>query len=155
MKAFVRNEGEGEKLWFHGGGVHEWKLTPDESGGTIGMFEDTLERGKSTPLHHHPDSGELVYVLEGELLTHAEGGPCSVGKGGVLFHPRGAPHGFVVTSESARILLIITPATRVAAFYRQASTPGESGAVDFARVGAAAKDMGATVIMGPLPFAKR
>ena len=155
MKAFARNEGEAEKLWFHGGGVHTWKVTADETDGTIGLFEDTMERGKSTPLHHHPDSDELVYVLEGELLTHAEEGPRTVGKGGVLFHPRGTPHGFIVTSESARILLIVTPATGVAAFYRQASTPGETGAVDFGKVGAAAKDTGATVILGPLPFAKR
>jgi hypothetical protein len=39
-------------------------------------------------------------------------------------------------------------------FYRTASVPGESGAVDFAKVGEAAKATGATVILGPPPFAK-
>jgi hypothetical protein len=72
----------------------------------------------------------------------------------VIFNPRGVPHAFLVTSERARILSIVTPAAKAEIFYRKASTPGESGPVDFAKVGAAAKETGATVIIGPPPFAK-
>ena len=154
MKTIVHDGGEGEKLWFHGGGVHTWKVCAEDTQGAIGMFEDTLERGKTTPLHTHPESDEIVYVLEGEILVHAQGSPRTVGKGGVVLNPRGVPHAFVVTSERARILSIVTPATQVEAFYRKASTPGESGAVDFGKVGAAAKETGATVILGPPPFAR-
>ena len=152
MKTIVRHDGEGEKLWFSGGGVHTWKVTAEETHGMLGIFEDTLERGKATPLHEHPESDEVVYVLEGEILIHAEGNPRTVGKGGVVFNPRGVPHAFVVTSERARILAIVTPAAQVQTFYRKASTPGESGPVDFGKVGAAAKETGATIILGPPPF---
>ena len=154
MNTIVTDAGEGEKLWFSGGGVHTWKVKAEETQGGLGIFEDTLERGKTTPLHVHPDSDEIVYVLEGEILIHAEGNPRTVGKGGMVFNPRGVPHAFVVTSERARILAIVTPAARIEAFYRGASTPGESGATDFAKVGAAAKETGATVILGPPPFAR-
>jgi quercetin dioxygenase-like cupin family protein len=154
MNTIIRNDGEGEKLWFYGGGVHTWKVTAEETEGMLGIFEDTLEHGKVTPLHAHPDSDEVVYVLEGEILVHAEGKPRTVGKGGVVINRRGVPHAFVVTSERARILAIVTPGTRVESFYRKASTPGESGPVDFGKIGEAAKATGATIILGPPPFAK-
>jgi quercetin dioxygenase-like cupin family protein len=154
MNTIVRDGGEGEKLWFHGGGVHTWKVTAAETHGLLGVVEDVLERGKMTPLHAHPDSDEVVYVLEGEILVHTDGAPRTVSKGGVIFNPRGVPHAFAVTSERARILSMMTPAANVESFYRKASIPGESGPVDFAKVGAAAKETGATVLLGPPPFAK-
>ena len=153
MKTIVRPNGEGEKLWFYGGGVHTWKVTPEDTHGALGIFEDTMSRGKVTPLHMHPESDEVMYVLEGEILIHDEGKPRIVGKGGLVLNPRGVPHAFVVTSEYARVLSIMTPGS-AGAFYRNASVPGESGPVDFAKVGQAAKETGATVILGPPPFAK-
>ena len=154
MKTIIRNHGEGEKLWFYGGGLHTWKLTGADTHGALAMFEDTLERGKVTPLHAHPESDEIVYVLEGEILVHAEGNPRTVGKGGMVMTPRGTPHAFVVVSERARILAIATPAAPAETFYRKASTPGEAGPVDFGKVGEAARDSGATTILGPPPFTK-
>jgi quercetin dioxygenase-like cupin family protein len=153
MKAIVRNAGDCEKLWFHGGGVHAWKLTAEETRGALGIFEDTLERGKTTPLHRHPESDEIVYVLEGEILVHSEDQQRTVRAGGVVVNPRGTPHAFFVTSERARILAIVTPAAAIETFYRAASTPGETGSVDFGKVGEAARETGATVILGPPPFA--
>lgn len=153
MNTIVRHAGEGEKLWFYGGGVHTWKVTAGETQGMLGLFEDTLERGKTTPLHRHPESDEIIYVLEGELLIHAEGAPRTVGKGGVVFNPRGVPHAFLVTSERARILAIVSPASGMDAFYRKASIPEENGPVDFGKVGEAARETGATIILGPPPFA--
>ena len=155
MKTIVCDEGQGEKLWFYGGGVHTWKVRAEDSRGALGLFEDTMERGKMTPLHSHPESDETVYVVEGEILIYGDGTPRTVGAGGMVFTPRGVPHAFVVTSERARILLIMTPGEGTEDFYRKASTAGESGPVDFARVGQAAQETGATLILGPPPFAGR
>jgi hypothetical protein len=52
--SIVRADGEGEKLWFYGGGVHTWKATSDETGGAFLLFEDVMSKGKVTPLHLHP-----------------------------------------------------------------------------------------------------
>src|SRR6266568_4798932 len=96
----VREAGEGERLWFYGGGVHTWKATAAETGGTFLLFEDHMLRGKTTPLHIHPYVDETLYVLEGEILLHIDGAQRQVGQGGVVMAPRGVPHAFLVTSET-------------------------------------------------------
>jgi len=118
----VRASGEGEKLWFYGGGLHIWKATTSETGGAFLLFEDIMSRGKTTPLHTHPEVDETLYVLEGEILLHIDGEEQRVGSGGVALAPRGVAHAFLVTSETARILFLETPGTSEA-FYRGASPP--------------------------------
>jgi quercetin dioxygenase-like cupin family protein len=152
----VRASGEGERLWFYGGGLHTWKATAAETGGAFLLFEDVMSRGKTTPLHTHPEVDETLYVLEGEILFHIEGEEQRLGSGGVAMAPRGVPHAFLVTSETARVLCLETPGSSEA-FYRGASEPAtrelEAAApVDFARVRASAERNGGIEILGPPPF---
>lgn len=151
----VRAEGEGERRWFFGGGLHTWKATAEETDGAFFVFEDSLTRGKTTPLHRHPDQDEMVYVIEGEILYSGSGTERRVARGGTIVTPRGIAHAFVVVSETARLLFLQTPGSGQA-FYRQASEPaGEvDGPVNFAKIGEAAKQTGATEVLGPPPFAK-
>src|SRR5688572_29325509 len=107
--AIIRQGGEGEQMWFAGGGVFTWKATAQETGGAFVLLEDHMERGKVTPLHLHPDTDETIYVLDGELLVHADGEDHTVGPGGVFFAPPGYPHAFMVTSDTARVLVLQTP----------------------------------------------
>lgn len=154
-RPIVCAEGEGEKRWFYGGGLHTWKATAEQTGGAFFVFEDALTRGKTTPLHRHPDQDEIVYVIEGEILYSGAGSEHRVRRGGTIVTPRGTPHAFVVVSETARLLFLQTPGTGQP-FYRNASEPaGEAdGLVDFAKIGAAARETGATEVLGPPPFAK-
>jgi quercetin dioxygenase-like cupin family protein len=152
----VRAAGQGERLWFYGGGLHIWKATAAETGGAFLLFEDVMSRGKTTPLHTHPEVDETLYMLEGEILLHIDGEDQRLGSGGVAMAPRGVPHAFLVTSETARILFLETPGSSEA-FYRGASeqtTPElETAApVDFARVRASAEANGGIEILGPPPF---
>jgi quercetin dioxygenase-like cupin family protein len=154
----VRVEGEGEKLWFYGGGVHTWLATSSETAGTFLLFDDVMTRGKSTPLHTHPEVDETLYVLDGEILVHIDGRDQKLGPGGVAMVPRGVPHAFLVTSESARLLTLETPGSSEA-FYRGASEPltaslDASAPVDFDRVRASAARNGGIEILGPPPFGR-
>ena len=153
---FVRAADQGERLWFYGGGLHIWKATASETGGAFLLFEDVMSHGKTTPLHTHPQVDETLYVLEGEILLHIDGAEQGVGSGGVALAPRGVPHAFLVTSETARILFLETPGSSEA-FYRGASEPVTSdleisAPVDFARVRASAERNGGIEILGPPPF---
>jgi quercetin dioxygenase-like cupin family protein len=153
----IRAGGEGEVRWFYGGGTHTWKATAEETGGAFLLFEDAMDGGKVTPLHIHPESDETMYVLEGEILFHMDGGEHRLGVGGVAVAPRGVPHAFCVVSESARLLCLHTPGS-CQDFYWGASEPigpgTAPGPVDFERVGASARQHGGIEILGPPPFTR-
>ena len=153
----IRGEGEGERLWFAGGGVHIWKATAEETDGAFILVEDRMTQGKTTPLHTHPNLDETLIVLEGEILVYAEGREHRVGPHGVAVAPRGDAHAFMVTSESALILFLQTPGSGEA-FYREASEPSTDAAdaerppdLDSLRA-AAERHPDIIQIMGPPPF---
>jgi len=155
----VRADGEGERLRFHGGGVLTMKATAEETGGAFLLFEDLMARGKTTPLHLHANEDEALYVLEGEILVHIDGTDHPVGPRGLALAPRGVPHAFLVTSDTARVLTLQTPGS-AEAFYRGASEPASgdtdpSGPVDFGRVREAAERSGGMEVVGPPPFGAR
>ena len=153
-KAIIRAAGEGERRWFYGGGIHTWKVTEADSGGSFFLFEDELTQGKNTPWHCHPDSDETVYLLDGEVDVNVDGEERRDGAGGMWMVPRGVSHAFTVVSPTARMLAFQTPG-RAARFYWDASEPaGEhAGPVDFDRIRAVAQATGATTVLGPPPFA--
>ena len=107
--SIVRNAGEGERRWFYGGGVHTWKASSEETGGSLMLFEDHMSQGKATPLRLHATEDEALYVLEGEVLVHIDGATHRLGPRGFAFAPRGIPHAFLVTSPEARILCLEAP----------------------------------------------
>ncbi len=156
-QALIRQDGEGDRFWFAGGGVWTMKASGAETDGAILFFEDDVVRGKTTPLHVHPYEDEGIYVLEGELLVHVDGEDHRVGERGFFFAPRGVAHAFLVTSETARLLAWQTPADGES-FYRECSDPigSEEDAArpsDFARLQSAAARSDRLEILGPPPFA--
>jgi quercetin dioxygenase-like cupin family protein len=154
-KGIVRNAGQGERRWFFGGGLLEWKVTAAETGGSLFVFEDVIDGDKLTPLHYHPDADEAGYVLEGHIEIYTDGELHQVETGGFFFTPRGTPHAFRGIAPRTRLLALQTPGTNDQ-FYLQASerVPDDvsHGEVDFAAVGRAAQSTGTTVLVGPPPF---
>lgn len=150
--AIVRAAADAEKRWFFGGGIHTWLASPEETGGAYLLIHDALDAGKATPLHVHPESDETFYVLSGEILVHLDGVDHAVHAGGIAMAPRGVPHAFMVTSETAELLFLHTPGS-CASFYRDASEPLSGGrAVDIERVRAAAAADPGIQLSGPPPF---
>lgn len=151
----IRQQGEGERMWFAGGGVFTWKATAEETGGAFLLFEDRMERGKVTPLHLHPAHDEAIYLLDGEIVAHVDGTEHHVGTGGLFFAPRGVPHAFKVISEFAHVLSLQTPGTGES-FYREAGEPATDDDVtrppDWALLRAVAERSDCIEILGPAPF---
>jgi quercetin dioxygenase-like cupin family protein len=153
----IRQAEEGEQMWFAGGGAFTWKATAAETGGAFIMLEDRMVHGKATPLHQHPNQDEAIYVLEGELLIDVEGEQHRVGQGGLFVAPRGVPHAFIVTSETAHVLSVQTPGTGES-FYREAGEPLSSAVeasrpADWPRLRAVAEQSDSIELLGPPPFA--
>ncbi len=155
----IHAESDGEPLWFN----HDLltlKATVEQTDGAFLFFEERSQRGKMTPLHVHPAEDETFYVLEGEILVHIDGAEHAGGPGAFIAIPRGIPHAFTVTSETARMLVLITPGSAAAeAFFRDAGDPAPErelpppGPPDIERIQAAAQRHGSVQILGPPPFA--
>ena len=155
-QTIIRQAGEGERFWFAGGGTFTMKATAAQTNGSVTLFEDHMLRGKTTPLHRHPTFEEAIYVLEGEILVHTDGEAHKVGTGGVALFPRGVPHAFLVTSDTAHILAIATPGVGEP-FYSDCSDPittpeDAHRPPDFARLRAAAARSEHIELLGPPPF---
>jgi quercetin dioxygenase-like cupin family protein len=153
----IRQAGEGEQLWFAGGGLWTLKASARDTAEAFLLLEFRAERGKVTPLHLHPDEDEGFYVLEGEVLVHVDGAEHRIGQGGVFIAPRGVAHAFMVTSETVRLLSWQTPGTGEA-FYREVTEPIRSAddisrPPDWERLRAAAERSPTIELLGPPPFA--
>ena len=118
----VVNGSDVEKRWFLGTLV-QIKLDGRTTGGRIGVFEGELPRGASPPMHSHPQD-ETFYVLEGEVTAWVDGEPRTCRRGGMAFAPGGTSHSWRVESDTARMLVISTPAG-IEDYARELSEPAE------------------------------
>lgn len=148
----------GEALWFNND-LLTLKATGEQTGGGFLLVEELARRGKLTPLHTHPVEAESFYILEGEARFHLDGAERTLGPGSFASVPPGLPHAYVITSEVARVLVLITPGDGpMEAFLRDAGEPAaeralpEAGPLDIVRISAAAERTGAVKILGPPPF---
>jgi quercetin dioxygenase-like cupin family protein len=152
----VRNAGEGDRQSFAGGGLQVWKLLAEDTDDAFFLFEDTMVKDKTTPLHLHPEAHELTYVIDGEIEIQVDGQRDRVRSGGLSFVPKGVAHAFIVLSTEARLIGLQTPGAVGQAFYRGASDPATDDAADYLDLArlqatAAANPRGIT-ILGPPPF---
>ena len=99
---------ETDPLWFLGT-VARILLDGEQTGGAFAAFEALLPRGASPPVHSHPQD-ETFYILEGEATVWVDGQPCPCQAGAIAFAPGGTPHSFRVESDTARMLVLSTPA---------------------------------------------
>lgn len=157
LTPIVLNAGEGDKQSFSGGGLHTWKLLAEDTDGNFFLFEDTMVRDKTTPLHLHPEGHEMTYVIDGEIEIQADGNRSRVRSGGMSFVPKGVAHAFIVVSAEAQLITIHSPGAASQAFYRGASDPASdetADRLDLARLQtSAAENPRGIKILGPSPFA--
>lgn len=97
-----------EPLWFLGT-LARVLIDGATTGGRFALIDLTLPKGAAPPLHSHPQD-ETFYLLEGEATMWVEETGRRCGKGAVAFAPGGHPHGWRVESDTARMLILSTPA---------------------------------------------
>src|SRR5262249_6263899 len=100
--------GEGESLWFLG--THtSIKASAETTAGGVSVIEHLAPRGAGSPLHVHTREDEWFYVIEGELTFWVGGQVIDAPAGSFVYGPREIPHTFLVSSETARFLLVTEP----------------------------------------------
>lgn len=94
----------------------------DTNNGLV-MFEFIIPEGAKMPLpHYHKEVDEVIYGLEGITSTTVDGKKIEIGAGVQLFIPRGAVHHHDNRHAGiAKSLIILTPATIGAAYFKELS----------------------------------
>jgi quercetin dioxygenase-like cupin family protein len=100
--------GEGEQLWFLGT-LATIRVPGEVTDGRFAVIEFLFPRYASPPLHTHPQD-ETYIVQEGRLTVQAGEQRFELVPGAVAVVPIGVAHTFRVDSDTARVLVLSTPA---------------------------------------------
>lgn len=100
--------GDGERLWFLGT-LATIKAPGEASEGRFALIEFLFPRHASPPLHTHPQD-ESYIVVEGRLTVQAGDERFELEAGAAAVIPMGVAHTFRVESDTARVLVLSTPA---------------------------------------------
>jgi quercetin dioxygenase-like cupin family protein len=100
--------GKGEQLWFLGT-LATIKVPGEASDGRFALIEFLFPRHASPPRHTHPQD-ETYIVQEGQLTVQAGEQRFELVPGGAAVVPMGVEHTFRVDTDTARVLVLSTPA---------------------------------------------
>jgi quercetin dioxygenase-like cupin family protein len=117
------DQGEGERLWFLGT-LAIIRVAGESIGDRFALIEFLFPRHTSPPVHTHPQD-ESYIVLDGELTVQAGSERFRLLAGGTAVVPMGVAHTFRVDSNTARVLVLSTPAG-LERFVRDGSVPADS-----------------------------
>jgi quercetin dioxygenase-like cupin family protein len=115
--------GEGERLWFVGT-LATIRVAGEAVEDRFALIEFLFPHHTSPPLHTHPQD-ESYIVLEGRLTVRAGDERFELEAGGTAVVPMGVAHTFRVDSDTARVLVLSTPAG-LERFVRDGSVPANA-----------------------------
>jgi quercetin dioxygenase-like cupin family protein len=115
--------GEGERLWFVGT-LATIRVAGEAVEGRFALIEFLFGRHASPPLHTHPQD-ESYFVLDGRLTVQAASQRFELTTGATGVVPAGVPHTFRVDSDTARVLVLSTPAG-LERFVRDGAVPASA-----------------------------
>ena len=96
-------------IWFLGV-LSQVRLSGEQTGGAFSLADNLARRGTASPVHVHDRDDETFLVLDGELRVVAGEDDYTAGPGTAAFLPRRLRHAYVVTSATARFLVLHAPA---------------------------------------------
>ena len=122
--AYLYQRGESELRWLGETQTH-FLATGAQTGAAFCLVDERAVLGEAVHLHRHPQDMESFFVVEGEITIYIGDRPGARAKAGAFAHiPAGEVHGFRVTSETARYLILTT--AHHGEFYRAISLPSEA-----------------------------
>jgi mannose-6-phosphate isomerase-like protein (cupin superfamily) len=119
ISAYFSQRADHERIRWIGGATLEVLLDSAASNGQLMILRTDGTLGDAAPVHVHGHEDEVFIVLEGSMTVWVGDERREVDAGGICFLPRGIPHAYRVTSETAKVLNVCTPGGLEAAF-RQA-----------------------------------
>ena len=74
------------------------------------MIKLTVERGAEPPAHTHSREDESYFVLKGSIAYTIGEDRITVNAGEYIYLPKDVPHKFEIISETAEVLMWLSPA---------------------------------------------
>lgn len=94
----------------NGFGPHLIRISSDQTGGRLGVFEAEIPPGAGPPPHVHEAEDEVICVLSGHFAFWCNDTHTQLAAGGVIVIPRGAVHRFENAGEMpGRLMVMVTP----------------------------------------------
>ena len=88
----------------------ELLATAQQTGGSIGVFRQSIAPGSGPPAHVHRDADEVLYVIDGSFKVKLGDKLVDAPAKSLIFVPRGTAHAFVNTGSGPGTLLVsVTP----------------------------------------------
>jgi quercetin dioxygenase-like cupin family protein len=151
---YVARAATQQRIAWIGGSVHHVVLDAPATSGRLVAFRSSMSSGAASPVHVHDREDETVFVLAGRGTFWAGEQRWELGSGDTAFLPRGVPHTYAFTSDTADLITVCNPAG-MEEFFRAAgwdlSNPQpEEWAVDMDTLRVAAESCGQRVLGPPL-----
>lgn len=110
-RGFIVGPGQGSVWEMEAGRPTTFKLLSEQTGESIAVFEEEVPVGGGTPVHIHPTSDEVIYILTGEFTVKLGEELSDCRAGTCIFIPRGMAHAWRNSgSEAGKAIYIFTPA---------------------------------------------
>jgi quercetin dioxygenase-like cupin family protein len=122
-KGYVLGPNEGERLIQRGGNIYI-KADPTKGSNGLAMGTQQILAGVGIPIHRHFEMDEAFYVIEGGGTFILNDVPHPIDKGGSIFIPKNAWHGFQNTDRELVLLWIVAPPGLEVFFREVATRPG-------------------------------
>jgi len=116
LRAYFGEGDDHQRIRWTGGSTVDLLLDSEASDGRLMILRRHATLGDAVPVHVHRREDEVFLVLEGSVTVWVGDARRELAEGGICFLPRGLPHAYLVTSETARVLNICTPGGLEAAF---------------------------------------
>ena len=118
------------------------RLTSEQSGGALCMFESTFEPGVGNRLHLHSREDEIAYVLEGALEIRLRDRTAILEAGGVGRLPKGLAHAIRNPLEVSSHYLFLAVPGGLDQWFDAVAQAHNAGMLDDALIGTLSKDFG-------------
>ena len=111
-------------IWYNGH-TFSFLLDAEQTAGAFVLLHCYFRKGGEPPAHFHTKEDETFYILEGEICFHIGDKKFTAKAGDLVYGPKTVPHSFSLVTETAKALLLITPAG-VETFFKEFGVPAQS-----------------------------
>ena len=108
FRAYKRSPELGNSRWYKGF-LYSVMAGSSDTNGVFNLAVAKMKPGTEPPPHVHTREDEFLYVLSGELRAYSDGNVFSLTAGECIFLSRRKPHAWLITSDEAKLILVVTP----------------------------------------------